>query len=133
MIFLRIPLKPVAKGRPRFTRLGRAYTPDQTRNYEREVAKWAKHNYSGKPLSGPLQVAIVFCFVRPVSQGSPKSKKFRERPNCKPDLENLSKSVCDALNGILWVDDSEICRLQLSKIYGDAEFTQLLVEPLDLS
>jgi len=36
----------------------------------------------------------------------------------KPDCDNLAKSVCDALNGILWDDDRQICRLVVEKWYA---------------
>lgn len=54
------------------------------------------------------------------------SKKNREMmidgfllPTKKPDLDNVAKVVCDALNGIAYHDDTQICRLALYKHYGE--------------
>lgn len=33
----------------------------------------------------------------------------------KPDLDNLAKSVLDALNGIVWRDDAQVASLSMSK------------------
>lgn len=35
MIKIEIEIEPVAKGRPRFTKQGHAYTPAKTKNYEK--------------------------------------------------------------------------------------------------
>jgi Holliday junction resolvase RusA-like endonuclease len=37
----------------------------------------------------------------------------------KPDCDNLAKSILDALNGIAYDDDSQICSLTVHKFYGD--------------
>jgi Holliday junction resolvase RusA-like endonuclease len=36
----------------------------------------------------------------------------------KPDLTNLAKAVEDALNGIVWADDSLIAQLTLYKMWA---------------
>jgi Holliday junction resolvase RusA-like endonuclease len=55
-----------------------------------------------------------------------KSKKFRkaamegeERPTKKPDLSNIVKGVEDALNGVLYKDDSQIVNLSMEKYYSE--------------
>ena len=37
----------------------------------------------------------------------------------RPDCDNLAKSILDALNGIAYDDDSQICSLSVFKFYGD--------------
>ena len=39
-------------------------------------------------------------------------------PTCSPDLDNVAKSVCDALNGVAYFDDSQICKLSIHKYYA---------------
>ena len=40
-------------------------------------------------------------------------------PRCaKPDCDNLAKAVLDALNGVLWQDDSQVVELSVSKWYA---------------
>lgn len=41
------------------------------------------------------------------------------RPTKKPDLDNVAKSVLDALNNIAYNDDSQIIDLRIAKFYGD--------------
>lgn len=36
----------------------------------------------------------------------------------KPDRDNIEKNVCDALNGIVWIDDSYITEGKTEKRYG---------------
>lgn len=56
-----------------------------------------------KPLSGPLSVELHF--IMP-------TRRIQ-------DLDNAAKAVFDALNGIAWVDDSQIFELHTTKSKGD--------------
>lgn len=40
------------------------------------------------------------------------------RPTTKPDLDNVAKTILDALNGVAWKDDSEITTLAIAKKYS---------------
>lgn len=42
-------------------------------------------------------------------------------PYKKPDLDNLTKAVLDACNGIVWKDDGCIVWLELKKLYAVQE------------
>lgn len=35
----------------------------------------------------------------------------------RADLDNVAKQVCDALNGILWVDDSQVDELHVKRLW----------------
>ena len=39
------------------------------------------------------------------------------KPCKKPDADNIAKVVSDALNGIVYEDDSQICDLNVKKLY----------------
>jgi Holliday junction resolvase RusA-like endonuclease len=41
------------------------------------------------------------------------------RPTSRPDTDNYIKSVQDALNGIVWKDDSQVVALIADKWYSD--------------
>lgn len=105
----KIPMVPVAKGRPRFGN-GRTFTPKKTKDAENLIQAVVKKQFKLKPFDGPLRVEVVFMFERP------KSSK-NEYPIVRPDLDNIFKLVADALNGILWKDDSQIIELASMKIY----------------
>lgn len=125
MISIYFPVKPIAKGRPRFVNghpkilNGRVFTDKKTHDFEKRLYEMARAEYHGDPMSGPLFFHAVFSMPIPKS----KTKSFKdlcaqkETPHTsKPDLDNLSK-VKDAFNGILWKDDSQISEECLTKIY----------------
>lgn len=112
---------PMAKERVRVTKEGHAYTPQRTVNYEARLAHAAQIAMAGRPLlDGPLEVVVTI--TMPVAESKPK--KWREaalvgkiRPVKKPDADNYAK-VLDALNLIVWADDSQIVDLRVVKFYG---------------
>ena len=113
--FVYLPLDPVAKARPRLGRNGRTYTPAKTVAFEKAIKQHFKAERKGKPpMAGPLSACISFVISRPKSVSANK----RKYPVVKPDLDNLAKAVLDAANGILWEDDSQICKLVLTKDYS---------------
>jgi Holliday junction resolvase RusA-like endonuclease len=124
---LNVPMEPVAKGRPRMTKTGHTYTPEKTRSAEGELKFWALKELKGKSLplfDGPVALSVGFVFPRP------KSVK-RKWHTTRPDLDNPTKLVLDALNGIVWRDDSQICELAARKMYGETGMIRLTVWKLD--
>jgi Holliday junction resolvase RusA-like endonuclease len=130
-IVVTIPGAPVAKGRPRMTRTGRAYTPAKTRAAEGYM-RHAIAAQAGQPmLEGALSVEVVAMLPIPSSWSKAKQAAAAAgalRPTGKPDGDNLAKSICDAANGLLWHDDGQIVRLLVSKVYSDKPGTVLAVE-----
>ena len=53
-------------------------------------------------------------------------------PTKKPDADNIAKVICDALNGVAYGDDAQICKLCVSKRYqaveGSTPYTVVEVE-----
>lgn len=47
------------------------------------------------------------------------------RPTRKPDCDNISKVICDALNDVAFDDDSQICALSVQKYYGSSANVQV--------
>lgn len=76
---------------------------------------WLPTALATGPLSGPLRVDCVFVMPRPKSKIWKTKPMPRERHCIKPDRDNLLKSTLDALNGIAWVDDSQICAGECEK------------------
>lgn len=123
-------IAPLAKGRPRsFIQRGRLIvtTPPATRVFERTVAQLAKAQHKGPPIEGPLYVACDFFIEKP------KSVK-RRYPSVAPDVDNYAKAALDALNGIVWMDDSQIVDLRLCKRYADPGKSriEILVQPVEI-
>lgn len=68
----------------------------------------------------------------------PKKRKVeldKKPANIRPDGDNLEKFVADALNGIVWADDSQIALLVRSKSFTMESdgYTILAVQPIEAS
>lgn len=129
-ITILLPGQPQGKGRPRFrqitTKAGAsfvsAYTPTNTRSYESLLRDAAQQAMGDKPLcDGPLKVKVAAFFSVPQSWSRKKREQALRgilRPTGRPDWDNLVKML-DALNGIVWRDDSQIVQGFVSKSYAD--------------
>lgn len=115
--------KPTGKGRPRMMRSGHVYTPAKTASYEALVqGAFRNENPEATPLTGPVRVTIRACFQVPKSWSKIKQARAVDRwymPTVKPDADNIAKAVCDALNGLAYIDDTQVVSLQVLKEYVD--------------
>lgn len=119
-----VPAVPVAQPRQRHRIVqagGRTfasnYTPaeDPVNGFKATVRMAAAEVLKGPPLAGALRVDLVFVFPRQKSKVW-KSKPMPRYPHVgKPDRDNVCKSLQDALNGLAWVDDSQICAGEIEK------------------
>ena len=134
---LEIPGKPIAKRRQRFSRKsGRCYS-DQGAEVEqvRAAIRQQFQRYRKTPLDEPVEVEFLFGFSPPPSWSAKKKAKAIAgvlRHAIKPDLDNLVKLVEDAMNDIVYRDDSLIDRIAgARKVYSDRDFTQLIIRTED--
>ncbi len=125
-----VPGKVVGKGRPRFTRAGRAYTPRATVEFEQRVrAAWVAAGYP--VLTGPLAVRVKV--VRPLPKSAPKSREG-EWDTHRPDLDNVVKAVLDALNGAAYEDDAQVVMVTAAKSrrhHGETERVTIAINELE--
>lgn len=70
------------------------------------------------PLQGPLFLEVYFYMPRPQSLMRKKDPPGPIPHIKKPDVDNLVKAVWDALNGLLWRDDSQIWHIDAAKWYA---------------
>lgn len=123
--------EPVAKGRPRFTRTGRTYTPAKTKKYEDEVRMMAKAAMgSSEPLETPVSVFIHVTVPIPQSYSKKRSEAClsgSERPAKRPDLDNQIKAVLDGMNEVVFKDDCQIVALHAKKTYGTIGLVEVMV------
>lgn len=106
--------KPIGKQRPRFTKAGRCYTPNETKDYENRIRQayiTASNNFK---FENGVQI-VVRAYYRKA-----KSNKS-DFVNIKPDIDNVIKSVLDALNGIAYDDDKQICSVIGHKAWAKSE------------
>lgn len=111
-----VPGKPVAKGRPRFTRAGggRAFTPAKTVNYEALVAICAQQA-GVRPLSGPVFLSVLAVWKCPESEHQKRKPAVERWKDTGADSDNVLKIVGDALNGIAYADDRQVVRAVVEK------------------
>lgn len=112
---------PVPQGRPRFSVIKKkrggqfvnTYDPPKSREWKGEIERQLVDGlWEGEPLEGALHVHLIFFMPRPKSL--PKKVKHHIK---KPDVDNLAKSILDAMTGICFKDDSQINMLTSSKCY----------------
>ena len=71
-------------------------------------------------LDGNLQMRIVAVRMIPESSSAKRKADLRGRPcRSKPDIDNIIKALCDALNGVAYEDDSQVVKIAAEKIWGD--------------
>lgn len=120
-IFIHVPAVPVAQPRPRATIRGHhaaVYSPAKHPvEAFKATVRMAAHSTLGPfvPLDGPLSVDIVFVFPRPKNRIWKTKPMPRERHTKKPDRDNCDKGVLDALSGLLWIDDCQVCAGSIEK------------------
>lgn len=68
-------------------------------------------------MDGPLQMIVSFHFPRPKSHS--KTKRLSVWHTSKPDASKLLRAAEDAMTGIVFGDDSQLCVIDVSKVYDD--------------
>ena len=92
-----------------------------------------------EPLAlGPVTLELAFRFVRPKAHFNSKGELKPSAPMrviTKPDLDKLQRSTLDALTGVLFKDDSQVCRILAMKCYcleGELEGCEIVVEGVEV-
>jgi Holliday junction resolvase RusA-like endonuclease len=130
---------PVGKGRPKFARRGNfvsTYTPTKTRDYEDLIKDAARKAIgSNELIETPVTVAIYITVPIPQSYSKKRTEACltgSERPIKKPDIDNVAKCFLDAMNDIVYKDDTQVLTLHVTKVYGTIGMVEVMVrEDLD--
>lgn len=130
MIKIVIPGTPVPQSRPRFTRQGHAYESGKSRDYKKVVAMAAEAIMGAQePLRGALWCNVIFYMPIPKSTSQKRRKELMGAFVVKkPDTDNLVKAVTDGMNGIVYVDDSQIVRIIAEKKYDENPRAEILID-----
>lgn len=124
MLEIVIPGEVVAQGRPRFnSHTKKAVDPQKSRYYKKFVSVYAMQHRPEKLLDEPLEVLIDIYKTPPkrisdLKKNRPALENELLRPTTKPDVDNYAKGIKDALNGIIWTDDSIVVDLRVRKFYS---------------
>jgi len=140
VLFFTVPGPPVGKARARIVyREGvgeyKGFTPEKTKVAEEEIGYLAHHQWAGKALlEGPVALMVRSYFPIPRSWSRKRQALALNGellPTVKPDLDNCTKLVSDALTGIIWKDDSQVIFIRGRKLYSDKPRTEISVRALD--
>ena len=127
-----IPGKPIAKARARYSSRNRSfYTPSRTIKAEKTIGEYGALALMGqKRFLGPLRISVEAKIPVPVSWTKLKRSMALagETFPGKPDVDNYIKLALDALNEIVFVDDSQIVAVSGTKKYSADPATVITVE-----
>jgi Holliday junction resolvase RusA-like endonuclease len=122
-------LKAISKQRPRTGKAGHFFTPKRTRDYERAVREMAEVFVTDPPADFPVHMSIEI--VHAVPKSWPVWKRWAALNKfifpSVGDLDNKVKAISDALNGIVYIDDIQICSDDNSQVYGARELLTVKV------
>lgn len=126
------PLPPAIRNRHSV----RFYTPAEVRTWQTTARVLAAEKMKGLyPFKGAIEL-IVWIYLVPPSSMSQKKRALaldgQLRPVTRPDADNYCKAVLDSLNGIVWVDDSQVVGLHVYKFYSEKPRVVVKVEELPL-
>ncbi len=105
-------------------RIGRisTYSDAKQVNWEALIKLIASQHRPEKLLNCPLSVDATFYLLKPRSK--PKKCLY---PDTKPDHDNLEKALYDALEGIVYVNDSRIVDKKFKKRWGDPPRVEVII------
>ena len=132
MIQFKIPGTPVGKQRPRVTRHG-TYTPQKTADYEKLVQDIYRINKFPK-LEGYLSMSVSAYYPIPKSTSKVEREKMIKGillPDKKPDVDNVLKCICDALNKVAYDDDKQIISMNIVKYYSENPCVVIRLEEIE--
>src|SRR5690606_37139996 len=124
-VFVTIPGKPLAQGRPRGTVVNgrvRMYDPKASRDWQGsatwlmvEAAKRSGWKLTHEPVAVVIH-AIFPCPKGDYRKGDPRPRRWHTKRG--GDADNIAKAVLDAGNGVLWHDDCQVANLNVHTMIG---------------
>ncbi|MEM1040874.1 MAG: RusA family crossover junction endodeoxyribonuclease [Pseudomonadota bacterium] len=133
MTEIRFSIRGVAVPWARAGRFGsRSFTPTKQKNYMAMIKAECADAMNTPPLEGPVSYELIAVFPRPKSH----SRKRREAvggawKDTKPDADNLSKIIKDAVEGIAYINDSQIADTRSRKLWGDEPGITVVIRSLE--
>ena len=112
-----VPLAPKGKSRPRHGK-GFTYSDKDQVRWEQQFALYDSQFKPQQLLEGSIGMAVLFVMPRPK-----RLYRKKDSPNClphtgRPDLDNLVKSVMDAMS-TWWHDDAQVSSILAKKCYAE--------------
>jgi Holliday junction resolvase RusA-like endonuclease len=91
--------------------------PKEFREKLNRIRQQLRAQRGEKPELGPVKLTVRFFFARPKSMMGKKHSDYAIPKYNRPDLDNCFKTIADAANEILYLDDSQIQSFTAEKYY----------------
>ena len=113
---LRIPLKPVPASRPRVSKWS-TYYGKTYETYKKTLPLYIPKNKV--LIDGAIECNVMFAFK------AKRKHDIGKYATISFDIDNLEKALYDACNGRLWLDDCQIVKHFVQKIYDTEAYILL--------
>lgn len=131
--------RPMGKGRPRHnTKTGHTYTPYKTEINERIIKQEALFqlgNNLNPYYTGEIAIRIIAKFKPNVTEIREMKRKninlIGKGYMKKPDFDNITKIICDALNNFAYKDDTQITKAEIIKEYAEEDCIEVEIDYLE--
>lgn len=137
-MILTIPGRPRTKGSMRHVGKGRMIESNPHSTTWRQDVRAAAMENGCVPTGDAYDVAVFCWFKRPKNHFTSKgelSKKATTYPKGNVgDPDKIARNVLDALTGIVWHDDCQVCNVQCYKMWADdanVESTTISIQPME--
>jgi Holliday junction resolvase RusA-like endonuclease len=101
------------------------YTPEHVRNWAAYARLVASQHRVIPPWDCAIRVSVVVVVTKPAS------KKKAVYCTTRPDLDNIEKNLNDAMNKVIYTDDSRIVEKVIRKEYGIVDEVRVTLEKLE--
>lgn len=108
--------------------------PDGTVLYE-NLIKTCYYQTGVNPFGADEELRATIIAYYPIAKSTSKKKRQQMlagliRPTKKPDLDNVIKSILDALNKVAYHDDTQIVSLSMEKFYSDSPRVEVTINSI---
>lgn len=111
------------------------FTDREVEAYHGVVRMAAAEAMAGRPpIEDPIMLSLLAVFAVPASWSGKRQREalagLRHKTS-RPDMENSIKGALDAMQSVVYRDDSQIIGYRLcAKVYGDRPRLEIVVEPI---
>jgi len=87
-------------------------------------------------LASAVSLEISFVFPRPKAHYRTGKRAHELKPNAPtymtspPDVDKLVRAIADALQGVVYRNDSQVAQIVARKLYGPSAYCQILIRDL---
>lgn len=109
-----VPGKPTAWARARVSRAGGFFTPASQRAYRATIQRHLR--LAKAPHHGRQPVEVNLCVYLPQAKSNRDAFPIGRNTS---DADNWAKMFLDAMNGVVFHDDSQVVSLNVQKLWAD--------------